>query len=128
MCDGEHRWIYIGESDFIARRLGKYQHLHTSKPKSTSSRLTVLMRTALMNREPVYLDTATVGKITVGGDVTKLAMGQKTHRIIAEAAAVLQEELLAAENTWVMNKQLDDGDRYIYTTAWDVPETLQPPG
>lgn len=126
--DGGHRWIYIGEADFIARRLGDYQHLHTSMPKSTSSRLTVLIRTALLNDEPVYLDTATVGKIAIGGLERRLAMKQKAHRIIAEAAAVLQEESLADENTWVMNKQLDDGHRYMYTAAWDVPRTLSPLG
>jgi len=126
VCDGNHRWIYIGEADFIARRLSDYQHLHTSESDGVPSRLTVLIRTALLNGEPVYLDTATVGKITIGGLEQRLAMRQKAHRIIAEAAAVLQEESLADENTWVMNKQLDDTGRYMYTTAWDLPDTPSP--
>ena len=108
--DVDFRLIYIGESVRLARRLGDYTRLYRSRPDSTPSRLTFLIRKALMRGHRVYLDTASTGKIIIGGSERRLEMSQKAQRLLAEAAAVLQEEDLAGEdgNIWVLNKHLDD--------------------
>lgn len=59
---------------------------------------------ALIRHDPVYLDTASIGKLLLGATQLKLDLKQKVHRQPAEAAAVLEEEASADENTWVMNK------------------------
>lgn len=110
VVDTDFRLIYIGESDRITRRLGDYTRLYRSKPDSTPSRLSFLIRRALVSGHPVYLDTASTGKMVIGGSERRLEMSQKAQRLLAEAAAVLQEEDLAGDDdsVWVLNKHLDD--------------------
>jgi hypothetical protein len=76
VIDFNYRWIYIGESERITRRLWDYERLYRSEPQSTSSRLTVLIRKALIRGHPVYLDTASTGKIIIGGSERRIAIGQ----------------------------------------------------
>lgn len=96
--------------------------MYRSQPNSTSSRLTVLIRKALIRGDSVYLDTAHVGKIVFGGTQYRLAMGERSERQFAEAAAVLQEEEVAGESDLVMNKILNGRRRGIPTSDWDIPE------
>jgi hypothetical protein len=127
VMDADSRLIYIGESDRVARRLGNYTRLYRSKPDSTPSRLTFLIRRALVHGHSVYLDTASTGKIIMRGSECRLNMSQKIQRLLAEAAAVLQEEDLAGEddNTWVLNKHLDDKRYRRFTSTSDLlgPDT-----
>ena len=110
VMDADFRPIYIGESDRLSRRLGDYTRIYRLKPDSTPSRLTFLIRKALVRGHPVYLDTASTGKITIEGSERRLEMSEKAQRLLAEAAAVLQEEDLAGDddNAWILNKHLDD--------------------
>ena len=127
ITDVDHRWIYIGESEHIQSRLRNYQRLYPSKPDSTSLRLTVLIRKALIKEQSVYLDTTSTGKLIIGGSGRPLAMNQEAERRFAEAAAVLQEEELAGEDVWVLNKILDGSGRVMVTSEWDLPEELRRP-
>jgi hypothetical protein len=121
--DADFRWIYIGESARIESRLYDYANrLYRSKPKSTSSRLTVLIRTALIKGDAVYLDTTSNGKLLLGDTERKLRMKEQAERQFAEAAAALQEEELAGYQAWVLNKVLDDNGRDMWTQKWDLPE------
>jgi hypothetical protein len=120
VMDTDFRQIYIGESDRICRRLGDYTRVYRSKPRSTTPfQLTFLIRKALVNGHPVYLDTASTGKLVIGGSERRLNMQQKSQRLLAEAAAVLQEEdaNINDNTTWILNKHLDDPQYRTMTTA-----------
>jgi hypothetical protein len=122
VMDADFRLIYIGESDRICRRLGDYTRVYRSKPDSTPSRLTFLIRKALVNVHPVYLDTASTGKLVVADRERRLNMRQKAQRLLAEAAAVLQEEdeAVGDDRTWVLNKHLDDLRYRVTMTTADL--------
>lgn len=123
IIDPANRWIYIGESARVYSRLLGYRRLYRSRPRSTSSQLTVLVRKALIRGDPIYLDTAHVGKILLGNAQYPLAMDEKSERQFAEAAAVLQEEEAVGEgNDVVMNKVLNGRRRFVSTSEWDIPE------
>lgn len=106
--------IYIGESEFLPKRLGEYTRLlHENNPEGTSARLAAEIRAAACAERLVTVDVATTGKMMLQGEEAGLRMTVKAHRILAEAAAVLAEEWKHDTRAYILNKALDDGLRWI---------------
>jgi hypothetical protein len=99
--------IYIGESEYLPKRLGEYtRRLHEKKPEGTSARLASATRVAACGERRATVDVATTGKIILQSEDAGL-------RMLAEAAAVLDEERKHDPRAYVLNKALDDGHRWI---------------
>ncbi|TDD32020.1 hypothetical protein E1287_24470 [Actinomadura sp. KC06] len=112
--DDEGPLIYVGEAELLPSRLWAYTHLlHEDKPESTSARLAAEIRTAACAERRTTVDIATTGKMALRGEEIDLRMAIKAHRLLAEAAAVLDEEWKHGTDAYVLNKALDDGLRWI---------------
>jgi hypothetical protein len=106
--------IYIGESEFLPQRLSGYiRFLHEKNPEGTSARLAAEIRAAACAERQVSADVATTGKMMLRGEETDLRMAVKAQRILAEAAAVLDEQWKHDTRAYVLDKALDDGRRWI---------------
>jgi hypothetical protein len=106
--------IYIGESAFLPQRLREYTVLlHEKEPESTKARLAAEIRAAACAERRITVHVATTGKMVLQGEETDLRMAIKAHRILAEAAAVLDEQWKHDTSAYLLNKALDDGFRWI---------------
>jgi hypothetical protein len=106
--------IYIGESEYLPGRLHQYTGLlHEKRPQSTSARLAAEIRAAACAERRITIDVATTGRIALQGEEADLMMTIKAHRILAEAAAVLDEDWKHGTGAYLLNKALDDGFRWI---------------
>ncbi len=112
--DDERPLIYIGESNFLPGRLKEYTNLlHEKKPDDTSAHLAAEIRAAACAERRITVDFATTGEIELRGEKTELKMAIEAHRLLAEAAAVVDEDWKHGSDAYLLNKALDDGYRWI---------------
>ena len=86
LVDADGRWVYVGETDDLQRRMGHYRTGDEKLPTNSEVHEFVTAHWGL--ELPVELDVAFRASVTTGGVSRELDLRDKLDRALAESAAI----------------------------------------
>lgn len=82
---------YIGQTDSLPRRFGNYRN--PGPTQHTSLRINALLTSVLLQTGSIEVRVAVEGQVRVNGRLVSLNMPLKSHRLLAEGAAVVDAQV-----------------------------------
>lgn len=87
ICTQPNPIVYIGEAQFLPKRLQRYTYKHVEDSKRQEAAIAQHIRAALLSSIAVTVEVATSGTIMIGDQQVPLIMMMTMERRFAEMAA-----------------------------------------